>query len=195
MRTHRVVRAAQAPVIDGSLEDAVWAAVPPVAELFVFGRLTREGQGTRAWVVYDDQHLYVAFDCPETDKRQLDTSAKKIWNQDAIDFALDVDGDRKDFQQFIVNCKGEWEQFTQGAEGRQVEWDVRAAAASRDDGYGVEVAIPWAEIGVRPAAGMKWPANFVRYRPNPPDFEIQTWSPLPGPSLIVPERFGELVFE
>jgi len=59
----------------------------------------------------------------------------------------------------------------------------------------VEVAIPFAQMGVTPRRGMKWAGNFVRYRPYPPVDEMLTWSPLPGDNLIVPEKFGEWVFD
>ena len=195
LRSYRVSRASSAPEIDGNLDDEVWKTTRCVDRFGLLGRLGASTQNTRAWLAYDDQNLYVAFDCSETEKKLLSTSAKKIWNQDAVDLALDVDADRGGFQQFIVNCIGDMEQFSQRTGGVKEVWKVDAAVGKREGGWAVEMAIPWGEIKLRPRPGMKWTGNFVRYRPNPPDFEIQTWSPIPGDSLIVPERFGELVFE
>ncbi len=195
MRTYRIVRAFSRPKIDGKLDDQVWAKAPFADAFRLLGRLGTSTQNTRAWITYDDAALYVAFDCPESEKKQLSTTAKKIWNQDAVDLALDVDADRVDFHQVIVNCKGEMEQFSQGSSGRKETWKLAAAAAEHEGGWAVEMAIPWDQLKLRPRPGLKWSGNFVRYRPKPPDFEMQTWSPLPGPSLIVPERFGEFVFE
>jgi len=195
IRSYRVCRMPAAPAIDGKLADEAWRELKPVKDFGLLGRMGSSTQATRAWLAYDDEKLYVAFDCPESEKQQLNTAAKKIWNQDAIDFALDVDGDREDFQQIIVNCKGEFEQFSQGAGGEKTVWQIEVGVAQYEGGWSVEVAIPWSEIGAKPSAGMKWTGNFVRYRPYPPTDEMQTWSAMPGPAVNEAARFGDMVFE
>jgi len=195
IKTYRVGRAATPPGIDGKLDDEAWRQHEPATDFGLLGRLGSSTQATRAWITYDDEKLYVGFDCPETEKDQLNTAAKKIWNQDAVDFALDVDGDREDFQQIIVNCKGDFEQFSQGSEGEKTVWQVEVAVAEYDGGWSVEVAIPCSEIGLKPSTGMKWTGNFVRYRPYPPTDEMQTWAAMPGPAINEAARFGEITFE
>lgn len=195
MRTHRVRRVPRPPVIDGKLEPDVWQRSHAAEGFRALGRLGRSKQETRAWLAYDDGNLYVAFECGETEKEQLNTAAKKLWNQDAVDLALDVDGDRGDFHQIIVNCRNERAQFDQGTGGRKREWQIRTACHSDGDTWCVEMAMPFAEIRVAPKKGTKWTGNFVRYRPYPPVHEILTWSPIPGDSLLEPKRFGEYVFE
>ena len=195
LRTYRVVRAATAPTIDGKLDDDLWQRAPPASDFRVLGRTSGSKQPTQAWLAYDAQNLYVAFECQETGKKQLNTAAKKIWNQDAIDLALDVDGDRHDFHQIIVNCRNDSAQFDQNTGGAKRDWGIRTAAAAYDGGWAVEISIPFSDIHATPTAGSKWTGNFVRYRPYPPVHEILTWTPIPGDSLKVPDRFGELLFE
>jgi hypothetical protein len=195
MRTHTVRRVERPPAIDGTLEPEVWPPAHVASEFRVLGRLGRSKQRTRAWMAYDDRHLYVAFECGETEKDQLNTAAKKIWNQDAVDLALDVDGDRDDFHQILVNCRNETAQFDQRTGGKKRDWRITTACASERGRWCVEIAVPFAEIGIAPKKGMRWTGNFVRYRPYPPVHELLTWSPMPGTSLMQPDRFGELLFE
>ncbi len=195
MRTYTVRRVPEAPVIDGRLDDAAWMQLKPAEDFVILGRVGQSRQATRAWAAWDDTNLYIAFECTESEKDQLSLAAEKIWNQDAIDIAIDVDADREYFHQIIVNGRGDTEQFNQGGEGRRETWDYACAVGGYDGGWAVEVAIPFAQMSVEPRRGMKWVGNFVRYRPYPPVDEMMTWSPLPGTSLIVPEKFGEWVFD
>lgn len=195
MRTYTVRRVPEAPVIDGKLDDAAWKQLGPAGDFLLLGRVGQSKQATRAWAAWDDTTFYIAFDCVETEKDQLNLAAKKIWNQDAVDIAIDVDADRDYFHQIIINGRGDTEQFNQGGDGRRETWQYSCAAGSYDGGWAVEVAVPFAQMGVTPRRGMKWAGNFVRYRPYPPVDEMLTWSPLPGDNLIVPEKFGEWVFD
>jgi hypothetical protein len=42
---------------------------------------------------------------------------------------------------------------------------------------------------------MEMTGNWVRYRPYPPVDEMHTWSPMPGPAINDPERFGVWTLE
>ncbi len=192
IRTYRVRRVKRPPAIDGELKPDEWPPAAAATGFRVLGRLSRPKQRTRAWLAYDDRNLYVAYECEETEKKQPSTAAKKIWNQDAVDLALDVDADRKDFHQIIVNCRNESAQFDQGTNGRRRAWRIRTAARIGRGRWCVEMAIPFSEIGTTPKPGARWTGNFVRYRPVD---EILTWSPMPGASLMQPQYFGALAFE
>ena len=195
-RTYTVRRVERPPRIDGKLgEDDPWQSLPAADGFRLLGRSGRSTQKTRAWLAYDADTLYLAFDCPESEKGALNTAAKKLWNQDAVDVALDVDADRKDFHQIIVNCRNECEQFDQKGSGERTTWQVTTAVAERAGGWSAEMAIPFTEAGATPGKGTVWTGNFVRYRPEPPVHEIHTWSPMPGDSLLEPQHFGTLTFE
>ena len=195
-RSYTVRRVERPPRVDGNLgRDEVWQSLPAAVDFRLLGRSGHSTQTTRAWVAYDASVLYVAFECSETEKGALNTAAKKIWNQDAVDIALDVDGDRTDFHQIIVNCRNECEQFDQKGTGAHTAWKVTSAVAKHAGGWFVEVSVPFAEIGVTPGKNSVWTGNFVRYRPEPPVHEIHTWSPMPGDSLLEPGSFGTLTFE
>ncbi len=87
------------------------------------------------------------------------------------------------------------QQFTTGLDGRTLEWDIEHAVGPFDDGFAVEMAIPWSDMGIEPASGVTFTGNFVRYRPYPPVDEMHTWSPMPGPAINDPERFANFTLE
>ncbi|MGC9316632.1 MAG: sugar-binding protein, partial [Armatimonadota bacterium] len=195
IRDYTVARASEAPAIDGRLDDRVWREAQPATDFRLLGTVGSSKQQTRAWAAWDEEALYVAYQCPESEKQQPSLKSEKIWNRDAVDTALDPDGDREDFLQIIIDAAGSAEQFSKGYNGRQVRWDVEHAVGEYEGGWAVEMAVPWSEMGVEPHSGMTFTANFVRYRPYPPVDEMQTWSPMPGPAINDPERFGNFTLE
>jgi len=195
IRDYVVGRASEPPTIDGRLDDPVWHEVEPATEFRLLGKLTGSKQKTRAWAAWDEENLYVAYDCPESEKAQPTLKPEKIWNRDAVDTAINPSGDRTVFQQIIIDAAGASEQFTKGLNGRKVTWEIRSVVAEHEGGWAVEMAVPWSEMGVEPAAGMELTGNFVRYRPYPPVDEMHTWSPMPGPAINDPERFAVWTLE
>ena len=69
-----------------------------------------------------------------------------------------------------------------------------AAAAQRlEDGWTVEILVPYAALGVTtpPRPGASWAIQFGRQQK--PKAETTSWTP--GQAFNVPEGFGELLFE
>lgn len=195
IREYRIGRARTAPVIDGTLDDPVWRQVEPATDFHLLGKMSSSREATRAWAAWDEQNLYIAYQCPESEKEQFSLSAEKIWTRDAVDTAINPTGDRTVFQQIIIDAAGNVEQFTKGMNGRVVEWDIEHAVGRYEGGWTVELAVPWSEMGVEPVSGLTFTGNFVRYRPYPPADEMHTWSPMPGPAINDPERFANFILE
>ncbi len=196
IREYTVARAEEAPEIDGDLGDVVWQQNTPASEFGLLGKLSQSKQKTRAWAAWDDEGLYVAYRCPESEKEQPTLASEKIWNRDASDTALDPDGDRETFIQIIVDAAGNMQQFSHGYNGEDRAYaGVETAVGEYDGGWTVELAVPWSAMEVEPSSGMEMTGNWVRYRPYPPVDEMQTWSPMPGPAINDPERFGVWTLE
>jgi len=192
IKTYRIVRALEAPKVDGTLDDAAWAALEAADGFFMLGRAAEAPQPTRAWLTYDDANLYIAFDCTEN-ARDLNISSEKLWGRDAVDIALNPSGDRTRFLQVIADATGDWDQFTHTADGSRFTWDgIQVAAGKHEGGYAVEMAIPLTSMQLRPRSGLKWAGNFARYRAND---EMTTWAYMPGPAINDPERFAEFIFD
>lgn len=195
IREYTVARAELAPTIDGRLDDAVWRQTEPASDFRLLGQIGTSNQATQAWAAWDDENLYVAYRCPESEKDRPSLASEKIWNRDAVDTAINPSGDRVVFSQIIIDAAGASDQFTRGLDGRELDWRYEHAVAQYEGGWSVELAIPWSEIGVKPSSGMTLTGNFVRYRPYPPVDEMHTWSPMPGPAINDPERFGVWTLE
>jgi len=85
-------------VIDGKLDDAGWASAATLTDF----KNTRAGDPaklqTRVKVAWDDQFLYVSFDCPDTDLvATVTTRDGDVWAEDCAEIFLDADGDGQSY--------------------------------------------------------------------------------------------------
>src|ERR1700755_1832243 len=65
--TYEVHRAKIAPRIDGKLDDAAWKAATPVTFIFPWPDQTGKKQKTTARLTWDNDNLYVAYECEDSD--------------------------------------------------------------------------------------------------------------------------------
>ena len=106
------VRAAAAPVIDGTLDDAVWQG--PELQTGAWGSYNplhgeTIPQQTHVWIAYDDRYLYFAFRCDDPDARQIKTSVTRrdnIWADDWVGLSLDALGTGQTSYHLMVNPSG-----------------------------------------------------------------------------------------
>lgn len=197
-----VPRLVKPPTLDGKLDDAVWA---DATELSPF--ILNDGSGRPAKVAtlvkvgYDDKALYLAIDCVEDRmgeiKAALTERDSAVYSEDCVEVFLDVAGEATRYVHLALNPLGtqydgrksevEWSQADPEWDG---EW--QAAADRRADGWALEIAVPFATLGLdEPPHGGTWRANFARQRRV--QSEVSTWSGLKGP-FHQPLQFGELTF-
>ena len=93
-----VRRTASAPRIDGVLDDAAWSAAAPLTLVDSLDGSKPELR-TIARLSWDDQALYVAFECEDPDVwgtlRQRD---EPLYTQDVVEVFLDADADGRTLQ-------------------------------------------------------------------------------------------------
>ena len=65
--TYEVHRAKIAPIIDGHLDDAAWRAAKPATFVFPWADQTGKKQKTVARLTWDNDNLYVAYECEDSD--------------------------------------------------------------------------------------------------------------------------------
>jgi len=144
------------PVIDGVLDDPVWAQAPTETGFKTwrpdFGREAHEK--TIVYYAYDRENLYFAFRCydREPDKIKASLTARDNINQDDwVCLNLDTFNDRQSLYAFYVNPLGI--QADSKFEGNQEDYtiDVVWYSAGRIDaeGYSIEVRIPFKSIRYR----------------------------------------------
>ena len=212
---YTVLRAATPPVIDGKLDEAAWAAAPAIRD-FVFP-WWKEGkkEPTVAKLLWDDEHLYVAFICQDAHITARHTARDgKIPEDDCVEIMLTPDADRPHvyFNVEFNVIGGILDNFRPDGpdKPRAPKWDAEGLKlAGTHDGtlnddrdtdrsWQVEVAIPWRNFAAHmkslpPRAGAVMRANLNRHggATNP---QYSQWSHggTPKPAFHTPDRFGRL---
>ncbi len=192
-RTSAVPRAAERPVLDGLLDDAVWRSAPPIALASSLG--DDSACPANVWIASDDEHFYFAIRCRRTGPaaplpagvRQRDAD---LAPHDRVELYLDTDRDYATYYRLAVDCRG----WTAESCWDDATWDPKWFVAAGGDGeaWTVEAAIPWRELAERrPAVGETWAVGVQRISPL---VGLQSWT-FPAAATVRPEGFGYLTFE
>jgi len=168
------VRVAEAPVVDGRLDDAAWASAPVLA-----GLVQREPEqgvpardATEVRIVYDASAIYVGArmsgDPAEirADVTRRDVSA----GAEELVISLDTYRDGRTAYTLVVTAAGsriDYYHSSDSETNRDYSFDpVWQARTTRDDGgWTAEVRIPLSQLRFSPGADQVWGLNVVRVRP------------------------------
>jgi hypothetical protein len=211
---YEVKRAGTRIVIDGKLDDKAWAAATAMAFIFPWQFQTGPKQKTTAKLLWDDDYLYLGFDCEDTDivalrterddPTYLDDVVEFFVNpkpaQTTVYFGLEMNARAVLYDYVMVDTKYAFKRFNmQGVLLASFIRGTLNARGDEDQGWSLEVAIPWVnfeELGKRPTPGTIWTANLNRWDGVEPARSLSMWADLgqPKPNPHVPARFGQLVF-
>jgi len=215
--TYECHRATSPIVIDGDLEDPAWhhaATTKP----FVFPWPDQQGrkQMTIARLLWDDDNLYVCYDCDDTDLTAEYTERDDpVYKDDCVEIFLAPAPDKSRFYcGFEMNCRGAlydyfyafpdvlltlWE--TGAVRLKTVMYGTLNQSEDKDDGWTLELCIPWSNFAEpagkpRPEPGDVWRMNMNRWDGSGDARALSQWSPsgLQSPHPHRPEGFGALVF-
>ncbi len=162
-----VAKSSQEAIIDGALDEAPWQTASPIT-----GLVTRRGEtceaSTAYRLFYTDQALYISAEMQENDMANLvamyDQRDQAIYNDDCMEFLLDIDGESERFYHFAVNALGSLFDARTG----DSNWNgngIEAKGVRHDLGWRVEMRIPFAAFGLTaPLPGEYWGARFGRQR-------------------------------
>ena len=159
------IRAGQSLTLDGKLDDSVWQAAPVLRDFSPLESQTDGGPSvTESKSAFDDEYLYLAFHCTETDTARLHVAGTKkddddISNGECIEVSIRR-GERQLPFRFIVNPRNvRWDGY-----GDSSDWHGRWLSAARidEEQWTVEIAIPWTTIGGRAIAEHGLRAFFCR---------------------------------
>jgi hypothetical protein len=213
MREYTVERTAEAPALTGSVEGA-WAEAN-VLDIDTWpwdSGLDR--QATTARALYDDDAIYLQYDC-EDDHIQAEATELngQVWKDSAVEFFVRPHEDRPHYLNFEGTC---CETFLMGVGPDrdrthvtpEVAADVRVATSvpgptkephPDDSGWWLAVALPFEALSalagrsVAPASGDTWRANCYRIGGGT---EHAAWNPIdaPEPDFHRPDDFGRFTF-
>jgi hypothetical protein len=203
-QTAQIRRLVEAPpVIDGKLEDTAWPNATALSPFVAYVEAPEYDLSatTEAQVAYDDNHLYVAFRCAEPDMQTTREGLRE--NFDDVSVILAPEQDRPAWRVFGVGADGKRKDAHPGGEEAGWKPDYQSAVRLGEDGWSVEMAIPWKALGRSvPKPGEKLAANVAHMRYRWGYEQYSTWSKFRGkadsrPSYlrVEPELLGMWVFE
>ncbi len=168
------IQPAPGPIeIDGELEDPGWAGATRITDFVE--RTPREGAvppaETDVLLTYDESNLYVAFIARDPDPSTIRAALQprdQLWSDDWVGVLLDPYGDASVGYAFLSNPVGVQAdlQLTTTSEDGSIDFVFTTAGRITDDGYVVEMAIPFRSLPVPERAEHDWRIMLARTWPR-----------------------------
>ena len=184
-----------APAIDGQVGDACWQKAPVVSGFTRYNKPTLMEVQTSFRVGYDDAFLYFGVHCDEPNAKRLSPTAAgrdtgQVFRGETIEIFVDPRHDHQSYHQFAVNLANAFYDSRRS----DPTWNCQARTATRmvADGWELEVALPWADLGVEPKTGTVVGFNVCRDRYAGSAREWSNWSQTKA-NFHDPIRFAHLV--
>ncbi|HJZ80676.1 MAG TPA: DUF5916 domain-containing protein [Pyrinomonadaceae bacterium] len=174
----------KAPVIDGKLDDEIWKSAVVLKDFYQTqpGDNIAPTKPTEVFLGYDAKFIYVAFHCFDEPDKVRATIPKRdnIWNDDYVGILFDTFNDGRkayefDFSPYGIQADGIW---TDG-QGEDFNPDIvmESKGVITEDGWSVEVAIPFKSLRYVAGKDKLWGAHFWR-RIKRVNNELDMWMPM-----------------
>lgn len=214
-----VPRAPGPITIDGVASEPAWASAATSPEL-----VTAEGSADPvgkaiARLTWDDQFLYAFVSITDSDVvSEYKKHDDPLWKQDCVELFIDADGNRRGYVELQVGPNNvtfdSWFATTRAQPG-DVSWDSGMQTAVKlrgttepgdtDQGWDVELAIPWQAVRGRddamavrlpPQVGDRWRLNLVRVDVKTGDKNPQasSWNRITSADFHALDRMVTAVF-
>jgi hypothetical protein len=172
------------PVIDGKLDEEVWKQAALLKDFYQTqpGDNIAPSQLTEVLLGYDSKFLYIAFKAYDEAGKVRATVAKRdaIFDDDNVRIVLDTFNDKRKAYVFVFNPFGVQADGIL-TEGRGEDYSVDIVMESKgvvtEDGYFVEVAIPFKSLRYSVGKGKLWGVHLFR-RIKWLDNELDSWMPI-----------------
>jgi hypothetical protein len=169
-RSIAAVRTDTVPIIDGKIDESCWSLANIATDFTDYKTESLAVEQTFVRVLYDDDNLYIAFEClePEPDRivafeRKYDQS---LHDEDGVEVRFDTFGDRRSAYIFAVNTLGTRYDARVGLFDYRDDdtWgcDWSAACSVEEDRWIAEIAIPIGNILFEQKDSTAWGVNFRR---------------------------------
>lgn len=200
---------------DGRLDEKAWQECEPIQLTGRDGKTPM--QKTSARILWDNDFIYVAFDCE--DQNIWSTFTKRdqpLYNEEVVEIFIDPDGDGNTYLELEVSPLGIfWDGFILNHgpgkikgilawNSETIRWGVHLNGTQNnpndiDQSWSAEIAVPIKDLATAPnrppKPGDKWRLNLYRIdHPDSNTSEESLWSPVSGPSFHDPDKFGEVTF-
>ena len=162
----------ESPKVDGVLDDPAWRNSPlPVGDWLTYSPLygNKIVQHTQVRAVYDKTGLYFAFHCTDAEPDKIKSAIVRrdtIYNDDWVGLSLDSLGSHQSSYEFFVNANGiqmDVLNSSTAGEDSSPDWVWDSAAKKTEDGYTVEIRIPFKTIRFKSGATVRMEVLFWRH--------------------------------
>ncbi|MBI3653815.1 MAG: carbohydrate binding family 9 domain-containing protein [Acidobacteria bacterium] len=189
---------ASPPVIDGKLDDAVWKQATLFKDFYQVqpGDNIAPSQKTEVWMGYDSKFLYLGFRAYDDPDKVRATVPKRdqVYDDDNVKVYLDTFNDKRKAYEFMFNPYG-----VQGdailTDGIEEDFSIDLVHESKgvidQQGYTVEVAIPFKSLRYVAGKDKIWGVNFYR-RIQRFDREADSWMPISRDKSSLLSQFGQI---
>ncbi len=172
-----------APAIDGKLDEPVWREAAALRDFHQTqpGDNTAPTYPTTILLGYDKERLYLGIRATDDPKKVRATVARRddITRDDYTAIYLDTFNDRRKAYLLMFNPLGA-QQDGLFSEGREPDYSVDIVMESKgtltEDGYSIEVAIPFKSLRYEAGKGRIWGVHALRYIRRLD--EEDSWAPL-----------------
>lgn len=202
--------------LDGKLDESDWAQTERSAPFVATMTGANAAFKADVRVLYDAERLYLGYSV-EDDllKSSFQKDDDHLWEQDCVELMIDPDGDGKNYFEAQVAPTGRV--FDTRYDTRRsprpfgdMAWSSKMTASvlvrgtvnddSEDEGYDVELAVPWSAFaagggdGAPPNEGATWRMNFFVMDAREKGQRACGWSPPLIGDFHTLNRFGRVVF-
>jgi hypothetical protein len=164
--TIRAVRLTEPLRIDGRLDEAVYASVPPVSDFVQMephaGSPATEK--TELWILFDKDNVYVTFRCWESNPERMAVKEMRrdnsnLWQGENVAFMFDTFYDRRNGVEFgVTPSGGRYEGQVTNERYYYGDWNPiwKVAVKRFQGGWIAETAIPFKSLRYRPGRAQVW---------------------------------------
>lgn len=202
--------------IDGKPTEEAWRNADAITFQFPWDLQKGAKQKTTARLLWDDQYLYIAYDCEDTDiTAQFEKRDDPTYKDDAVEAFINPNPAQTDvYIGLEMNARAVLYDYVYfgsryllkrlNLEGVQLATNINGTLNARGDkdlGWTLELAIPFTEFeglndGKTPKPGDIWTINLNRWDGVEPERRHSLWSDSAhlSPNPHNAKRFGSMVF-
>lgn len=160
------------PALDGKISENEWKGINPVTSFCSPAGDKSTIEPTKFYFGYDNSNLYMAVRCTESKKDQIVAQAKTqdgaVYQEDCVGYFICPDTTAKDIYQIYFNPLGtpfdQLIKYDGGNYNADRKWNgkYQVKSAIAEDGWNIEIKIPFSQLKALPKKGDIWDINFRR---------------------------------
>jgi hypothetical protein len=180
----RITKFTTPPVIDGTLDDEAWKSAAVLKDFYQIqpGDNIPPSKPTEVLLGYDEKNWYIAYRAfdKKDDVRATVPKRDNIWADDNVGMFIDTFNDKRRAYALFFNPLGVQADgilSDTGNEDYSLDIVMESKGVLHDDGYTVEIAIPFKSLRYEAGKDKMWGALFFR-RIKRFNNELSSWMPL-----------------